>query len=42
MSYESDTLLHEYLLLHFGTEADVLPFRSSSKPVGPRDAIRFR
>jgi len=41
MSYESDTLLHEYLLLHFGAEADTLPFRSSSKPVGPRDAIRF-
>ena len=41
MSYESDTLLHEYLLLHFGAEADTLPFRSSSKPVGPRDAVRF-
>ena len=41
MSYESDTLLHEYLLLHFGAEADTLPFRSSSKPVGSRDAIRF-
>ena len=41
LSYETDTLLHEYLLLHFGTEADALPFRSSSKPVGPRDAIRF-
>jgi len=41
MSYESDTLLHEYLLLHYGADADTLPFGFGKQPVGPRDAIRF-
>jgi len=41
LSYESGTLLHEYLLLHFGAEADMLPFDSTVRPVGPREALRF-
>ena len=34
--YESRKLLNEYMLLHFGTEADMLPFAG-----GPREALRF-
>ena len=34
--YESDKLLHEYLLFHYGTPAEVLPW-----PAGPRDALDY-
>ena len=34
--YETDKLLHEYLLFHYGTEEDVL----GSRP-GPREALNF-
>ena len=34
--YESRKLLDEYLLLHFGTDADLLPF-----PGGPLEALHF-
>jgi putative 4-mercaptohistidine N1-methyltranferase len=34
--YESDRLLHEYLLFHYGAPDEVLPW-----PGGPRDALGF-
>jgi putative 4-mercaptohistidine N1-methyltranferase len=34
--YETDKLLGEYLLFHFGTPAEILPWES-----GPRDALDF-
>ncbi len=34
--YETDKLLHEYLLFHYGTPAEVLPW-----PAGPRDALDY-
>ncbi len=34
--YETDKLLHEYLLFHYGTPAEVLPW-----PAGPYDALDY-
>ncbi len=34
--YETDKLLHEYLLFHYGTPAEVLPW-----PSGPHDALDY-
>jgi putative 4-mercaptohistidine N1-methyltranferase len=34
--YETDRLLHEYLLFHYGSAQDVLPF-----PSGPREALDY-
>ncbi|MDC0088197.1 putative 4-mercaptohistidine N1-methyltransferase [Akkermansiaceae bacterium] len=36
MSYESDKLLSEYLLMHYGTDAQLMPW-----DFGPKDAIGF-
>ena len=35
-TYESDKLLAEYLLFHYGTDDDLLPWQD-----GPRDALAF-
>ena len=34
--YETDKLLHEYLLFHYGTPTEVLPW-----PTGPHDALDY-
>jgi putative 4-mercaptohistidine N1-methyltranferase len=34
--YETDRLLNEYLLFHYGSEAEVLPY-----PFGPREALGY-
>jgi putative 4-mercaptohistidine N1-methyltranferase len=36
MSYESDQLLNEYLLMHYGTDTELMPWN-----FGPKDAIGF-
>jgi putative 4-mercaptohistidine N1-methyltranferase len=35
-SYESDQLLHEYLLMHYGTDQQLMPWQ-----FGPKEAIGF-
>ena len=35
-TYETDLLLNQYLLFHYGTAEDQLPY-----PFGPRDALFF-
>jgi putative 4-mercaptohistidine N1-methyltranferase len=40
MHYESDKLLAEYLLFHYGTEEDILP-AGRSWPAGMREALDF-
>src|SRR5262245_9128054 len=34
--YETDQLLHEYLLFHYGSAEEILPW-----PVGPREALDY-
>lgn len=36
MSYESDELLSEYLLMHYGTDEQLMPWG-----FGPKDAVGF-